>query len=84
MTEKLSYTEAISELESIVSEIEQDDIPVDELLEKVKRSSELLAFCKEKLVKTEDEVQHILKDMDAEEKDVSSADSPEQEMSEQE
>lgn len=63
MTKELTYAEAITELESIVAQIERDDIPVDELLEKVKRSSELIMFCKEKLTKTESEVHSVLQEL---------------------
>lgn len=69
MTKELTYAEAITELESIVSQIERDDIPVDELLEKVKRSSDLIAFCKEKLTKTENEVHTVLQDLHEPEED---------------
>lgn len=60
MNKEMTYSEAIAELENIVAEIEQDDVPVDELLEKVKRASDLITFCKAKLTKTEDEVHAVL------------------------
>lgn len=63
MNNEMTYSQAITELESIVAEIEQDDVPVDELLEKVKRASELITFCKAKLTKTEDEVHSVLESM---------------------
>lgn len=58
-----SYSEALKELEEIVEQLETDDIAVDELLDKVKRSSELLHFCQDKLTKTEEEVKAVLQDM---------------------
>lgn len=60
MEKKISYTEAISELESIVTEIEQGEITIDTLSEKVKRASELIRICKSKLTATEDDVNKIL------------------------
>ena len=60
MNDEMTYSEAITELETIVAEIEQDDVPVDELLEKVKRAADLITFCKAKLTKTEDEVHNVL------------------------
>ena len=63
MGDEIKYTEAISELESIVSEIENEDISVDDLAEKVKRASLLIKICKDKLTKTEDEVNEVLKDL---------------------
>jgi exodeoxyribonuclease VII small subunit len=60
MEKKISYTEAISELELIVSEIEQGEISIDTLSEKVKRAAELIKICKTKLTSTEDDVNKIL------------------------
>lgn len=63
MTKKtLKYSEAISEIEDIVAQIESNELDIDELTEKLKRVSELLKFCKAKLRSTEEEVQKIMKD----------------------
>jgi len=61
--EEQSYSRAIEELENIVTEIENEDISVDELSEKVKRAAELIRICKAVLYKTEDEVNAVLKGM---------------------
>jgi exodeoxyribonuclease VII small subunit len=60
MEKKISYTEAISELELIVSEIEQGEITIDTLSEKVKRAAELIRICKGKITSTEEDVNKIL------------------------
>ncbi len=65
MNEQLNYTEAFQELQSIVSEIEQGEISVDELSEKVKRAALLIKVCKLKLTTTEEDVNKILKELDA-------------------
>jgi len=70
MSEKLNYTEAFDELQTIVTEIEQGEISVDELSEKVKRAAVLIKVCKAKLTSTEEEVNTILKELDAAGKDV--------------
>lgn len=63
MTKKtLKYSEAISEIEEIVAQIESNELDIDDLTEKLKRVSELLKFCKAKLRSTEEEVQKIMKD----------------------
>ncbi|MCF8232880.1 MAG: exodeoxyribonuclease VII small subunit [Bacteroidales bacterium] len=64
----LTYNEAVKELESLVSQIENEDIAVDDLLQKVKRSSELIRFCQSKLTQTEDEVYKVLDNMKEETK----------------
>ena len=56
----LTYSQAKQELEEIVSAIESGKLDVDALTEKVKRASELIAFCKERLTKTDEELQKIL------------------------
>ncbi len=61
--EEQNYSQAIEELENIVTEIENEDISVDELSAKVKRAAELIRICKAVLYKTEEEVNAVLKDM---------------------
>jgi exodeoxyribonuclease VII small subunit len=63
MEKKISYTEAMKELEEIVQEIEQGEITIDTLSQKVKRASELIRVCKEKLSSTEEDVNKILEEM---------------------
>lgn len=64
MNDNPNYTEAFDELQSIVSEIEQGEISVDELSEKVKRAALLIKICKQKLTSTEEDVDRILKELD--------------------
>ncbi len=61
--EKLTYEEAITELEQIVRDIEYGEISVDDLSEKIKRSAVLIKFCKQKLKSTEENVEEILKEL---------------------
>lgn len=63
---ELLYTDAFEELQQIVQDIESGEISVDELSEKVKRATVLIAVCKEKLFQTENNVQQILKDLESE------------------
>lgn len=63
MSEKPKYSDAFEELQQIVSDIEDGEISVDELSVKVKRASELILICKEKLASTEEDVQEILKEL---------------------
>lgn len=58
-----SYDEAFAELQAIMSELQADDISVDNLSAKVKRASELLKFCHAKLRDTENEVSELIKDL---------------------
>ena len=64
MSEKINYTQAFEELQQIVIEIEEGEISVDELAEKVKRATQLIKICKTKLTTTEEDVYQILKELE--------------------
>jgi exodeoxyribonuclease VII small subunit len=64
MNDTIKYTEAFEELQQIVAEIETGQISVDELSEKVKRATQLIRICKQKLTSTEEDVTRILKDLE--------------------
>lgn len=61
---KLTYKEAMAELENIVAKLEDNQLDIDDLSANVKRVSELIVFCKSKLHETEEEVENILKTID--------------------
>ncbi|RZT93278.1 exodeoxyribonuclease VII small subunit [Ancylomarina subtilis] len=61
---KINYREAITEIEETIQAIENEELDVDQLSDKVKRVSELLKICKEKLHNTEKEVENILNEME--------------------
>jgi exodeoxyribonuclease VII small subunit len=62
-TENLSYENAFNELKSILDELQNDEVSVDVLTEKVKRASELLTFCNKQLRLTEKEISAVIKDL---------------------
>lgn len=66
MPTAIHYAEAIQELETILQEIEDDGTDIDALTEKVKRASELIQACKQKLRTAEDAIQEVFKEMDGE------------------
>ncbi len=55
-----TYGEAMHELQDIMSRIENEELDVDILLEEVKKAATLIKFCKDKLQKTNIEIQKIL------------------------
>lgn len=63
-TKKQTYQEALTEIDDILRKIESNTLDIDDLAEKVKRVAFLLKFCKEKLQRTNEEVEKILNDMD--------------------
>ncbi len=59
---KLTYEEAIKELEDILMDLEKDDIPLSDSLEKFKRGVVLYKYCNEILNDVEGEIKILLKD----------------------
>lgn len=58
--EELTYTKAMEELESIVKSVEENRLDIDSLADRLKRAQQLVKFCRERLQKTEKEVNGIL------------------------
>ncbi len=63
--EKLTYSDALAELQQLAADLENDDISIDELSDKIKRASQLLEFCQDKLRSTEEDVKKILLKMES-------------------
>ncbi len=59
---EFTYSEALKELEEILSEIENDEPDLDLLSVKVKRATFLIKECKSRLRKTSEEIDSILGD----------------------
>ena len=60
-----AYSQALMELEQIISEIETEDVDVDVLAEKVKRAALLVKLCKTRLRNAEEEVKKIMAEIEA-------------------
>lgn len=59
MNKNQKYEEALAQLESIVRKMEANEFDIDELAVQLKTAQQLITFCKEKLTKTEAELQKI-------------------------
>ena len=66
MSDQPKYSDAFAELQQLVSEIEEGQISIDELSDKVKRATILIGICKNKLKETEEDVNKILKELESE------------------
>ncbi len=49
-------------LEKIVSQIDNNELEIDALAEKIKEANEIIAFCSDKLTKADCEVKKLLSD----------------------
>ena len=60
MEKTIKYETALAELEQIVVQMESGNLGLDELTKKLKRAQELIKLCKDRLTKTDAEIQKIL------------------------
>lgn len=54
--EPTTYSTAFAELEKLVHEIEDRDIQLDTLADKIKRANQLILFCEQKLRGIEEDI----------------------------
>jgi exodeoxyribonuclease VII small subunit len=59
----MNYEQAYQDLKTIVSQMENEEISVDKLSDNIKKASELIKICKEKLSETEKVVTLLIEDM---------------------
>ena len=52
-TKKITYSEAVAEIEQILSRLKNEQTDVDKLAAEVKRATELIAQCKARLTEVE-------------------------------
>lgn len=62
--EELSYSTAVTELDEILAELEDDSLDVDILGDRVKRASELISFCRERITSAQSKVEQIVADLE--------------------
>lgn len=63
METELTYAQALAELEKILAQLRADNTDVDTLAERTRRAATLLAECRARLTRTEEELQRILADL---------------------
>jgi exodeoxyribonuclease VII small subunit len=59
-SKKESYSKAMERLEEIVRQIDNNELEIDELADKLKEANEIVAYCSEKLNKVDKEIEKIL------------------------
>ncbi len=64
--QNISYTDALSELESILATLRSEQCDVDTLAERTRRAATLLALCRSRLTRTEDELAKVLESINNE------------------
>ena len=61
-TKEKSYSQAMERLETIVRQVDSNELELDELVEKIKEANEIIDFCSEKLKKADTEIEKLLAD----------------------
>lgn len=64
--QKVTFREAMEELETILQRIEGEEIDIDRLAEELRRASTLLDLCRKKIRKAEVEVTQIVQSLEEE------------------
>lgn len=62
MKQPTTFEEATARLEAIVRRMEDGQLNLDEITSQLKEAKQLVKFCRDKLTKTDKEVNDILKD----------------------
>ena len=57
---KETYSEAMARLEKIGSQIDNNELEIDVLAEKIKEANGIIAFCSDKLTKADKEIEKLL------------------------
>jgi len=66
----IKYEKAMEELNEILTNIDNQDIKIDDLVNQVKRGAELIKLCKKKLMDTEMDVNTVLEELESSFKEV--------------
>lgn len=60
--EEIKYEDAVKELEYIVAQMENNELDIDVMGERLKKAQKLMKLCRDKLTKADQEVKKILND----------------------
>jgi exodeoxyribonuclease VII small subunit len=60
----IAYTDALDELDEILTELDADDVDVDLVALRVERAAELLALCRTRLTDAQVQVDRVVADLD--------------------
>jgi exodeoxyribonuclease VII small subunit len=60
---EFSFSNAVKEIEKILRNLENSNLDVDKLAEEVKKASDFIKQCQDKLRTTEEEINSIFRDL---------------------
>ena len=56
----MKYEEAMRQLQEIVRKMENGELDIDQMSDQLKKAQELIKICRDKLTKTDEEIQKLL------------------------
>lgn len=63
-SEELTYASAVTELDEILAELEDEALDVDILGTRLERASELITFCRSRITEAQGQVERIVADLE--------------------
>lgn len=66
MKKSMKYEEAISTLETIARQLEQNELPIDQIADSLREAQKLVAFCRAQLTGVDAEIKKIIDENTAE------------------
>ena len=57
---KETYSQAMERLETIVRQIDSNELEIDALASKLKEANEIIAYCTDKLIKVDKQIEKLL------------------------
>ncbi len=63
---KISFKDAIEEVETTINRIEGNELDIDQLFTEVKKSSKLLKDCKSQIYKVEEDLKNFFEELEKE------------------
>lgn len=59
---KITYEQAMTQLEALAAQMEKGELGIDELSQRLKEAQRLIKFCRQKLLNVEKEIHDILEE----------------------
>ena len=66
----IGYADALGELDAILRELEDSDVDVDRLADRVARAADLIALCRDRIGAARLRIDEVIADLDGPEPDV--------------
>lgn len=61
----MKYEEALSTLDAIARQLEQNELPIDRIADRLREAQRLVAFCRARLTDVDTEIKKIIEEDDA-------------------